>query len=88
MLGLWGGVALQHSSSLLPYCGHTQFLRTTSTQGIPTSYEEGTSDRRRVDGKAIAMKPCDMLNEWGVMHVYCSVDDNDAKVIGNQRDVV
>lgn len=48
IVGLWDGNIIHHSSVLLPYCGHLQFVKAHSNQGQRTVYTEGTVDQRQV----------------------------------------
>lgn len=48
IVGIWDGMLLHHSSVLLPYCGHMQFVKAAGRQGIDSVYTEGTTDRREV----------------------------------------
>lgn len=48
IVGVWDGMLVHHSSVLLPYCGHLQFVKAYGRQGKESSYTEGTTDKRQV----------------------------------------
>lgn len=48
LVGIWDGLLVHHLSVYLPYCGHMQFVKAHSDQGVQSSYVEGTIDQREV----------------------------------------
>ncbi len=48
LVGLWENITIFHYDERLPYCGHMQFLRKTSQEGIDVEWKEGTHDSRTV----------------------------------------
>ena len=48
LVGIWEGLLVHHTSLLLPYCGHLQFIKAYSNQGLPNAYREGAIDNREV----------------------------------------
>ena len=48
LVGIWDGLLVHHLSVYLPYCGHLQFAKSHSAQGVKSSYVEGTFDQREV----------------------------------------
>jgi len=48
LVGVWDGLLVHHLSVYLPFCGHLQFAKSHSAQGVKSSYVEGTHDQREV----------------------------------------
>ena len=62
----------------MPYCGHLQFIKHYSNQGIKTTYREGTSDNREIKATQLLLKPCGVLKNWGLDFVLCALSDEEA----------
>ncbi len=61
-----------------PYCANLQFVKSYSNQGEQTSYVEGTADNRKVNARAISLKPCSVLRHWGLDGLNCVLADDEA----------
>ncbi len=59
-----------------PYCGNLQFAKSYSSLTEMSNYVEGTADNRKVSDRAILVKECDVLLQWGLEGLMCVVDDN------------
>lgn len=82
LVGIWGGHLIHHSDKHLPFCGHMQFMKAYSQQQVPmVSYTEGTTDRRTLKSKALKVKICVHLQEWGLPEVLCVPTDEEAESI-------
>jgi len=49
LVGIWDGMLLHHLAMYLPFCGHMQFGKALSSQGVSSTYTEGTHDIRQVE---------------------------------------
>ena len=61
LVGVWGGNYIYTNDAKMPYCGHLQFIKHYSNQGIKTTYREGTSDNREIKATQLLLKPCGVL---------------------------
>lgn len=69
LVGVWDGRLIHHCSVLLPHCGHMQFAKAYSRQGVPTNYREGTVDRREVS-QHLPIRPLLLSLLWGIIERY------------------
>ena len=81
IIGILGGNYIYHSDVRLPYCGHLQYIRWFSKQGVDTNFiEGGTVDNRVVSGVVVAFRESNAFQHWGIPIVYSAVNDEEAKL--------
>ncbi len=78
IIGIWDSHAIYYNDIRLPYCGHMQYMKTHSSQGIAQTYKEGTFDNREVKGKIFSLKSSNILSNWGIHQVYTTRSDHDS----------
>lgn len=79
LVGLWTkDLAIYHEDERLLLCGNFQFMKEFGSGSIDVQFEEGTADRRKIKSKAILLRRCKTLLDWGIENIYCiTSDDND-----------
>ena len=76
LVGIWNSASIYAQDTRLAHCGHMQFMNlASSSQAIPMSYTEGTTDRRNLDNPYYPIFTCPFLSEWGLKDVYCSLPE-------------
>jgi hypothetical protein len=74
LVGLWHHVKIYSRHPKLKYCGIPHYMKKLSDQGTGTkrAYSEGTVDNRVIDDEYYELKPCTMIDQWGLQDLWCS----------------
>lgn len=73
LLSLWGRVRVLGRSILQPFCSDVQFAQAYAANAQTTTIIESllSGEARKVEGAALQMKQCNVLESWGLPEVYC-----------------